>query len=129
MAGCATVDTNTFLYIYLNKIDIFQLLYEKGIFKVVIPSSVLEELRKLERKLKGREKIAASFALKIVTEKCNIVDFETDDVDSSLLSVAEEYGCVLVTSDRLLIKRARDRKIETAFLRERKKLEFSSDYN
>lgn len=124
---CATVDTNTLLYIYLNKVDVFQLLSERGIFKVVIPSSVVEELKRLEQKLKGKEKIAASFALKIATEKCNIVDFDSEDVDSSLLSVAEEYGCILVTSDRLLIKRAREKKIETAFLRERKKLEFSSD--
>jgi hypothetical protein len=126
---CATVDTNSLLYIYLDKVDVFDLLKKEGFNKFILPAKIVEELKKLKKKLKGKEKIAASFALELVADQCKIVDIKAEDADTALLLVAEKFGCLLVTSDKILLKRAKNRGVETAYIRERSKLEFSSGYS
>lgn len=89
---------------------------------------VLDELKKLQDKLSGEEKIAASFALNLVEEKCEVANVQAESADDSLISLAEEYNCTLVSSDKELIKKAKTRSVETAYLREMKKIEFNSGY-
>lgn len=126
--NCAVIDTNTLLYIYLNKVDVFELLEKKGFSRFIIPLMVLNELKHLQNKLNGEEKIAASFALSLVEDKCEIVDIPAESADDSLISLAVEYKCTLVSSDKELIKKAKQRSVETAYLREMKKIEFESGY-
>jgi rRNA-processing protein FCF1 len=126
---CATIDTNTFIYAYLNKIDLFLLLEEAGIRKMLIPSKLVEELGNLESKLRGEEKRAVKFTKVLIREKCRIVDVNASDVDSALLKLAKSYDCVLITSDRVLGERAKKEGVEIAFIRSKRKIEFSSGYN
>ncbi|MFP3909797.1 MAG: PIN domain-containing protein [Halobacteriota archaeon] len=126
--NCAAIDTNTLLYIYLHKVDVFELLEKKGFNRFLIPGMVLDELKKLQDKLSGEEKIAASFALNLVEEKCEVANVQAESADDSLISLAEEYNCTLVSSDKELIKKAKTRSVETAYLREMKKIEFNSGY-
>lgn len=126
---CATIDTNTFVYAYLNKIDLFYLLEEAGIRKVLIPSKLIEELDNLESRLRGKEKRAVRFTKALVKEKCRIVDVDAPDADSALLKLAKSFNCVLITSDRVLGERAKKECVEIAFIRSKRKVEFSSGYN
>lgn len=121
---CAVVDTNILMYVYLNKIDIFELLFSEGYVEVFIPSAVVDELKKLNENSKGKNKIAANFALKLV-EKCEI-EPTTEKGDDAVLQTALRKKCLLVTSDRELIKRAVEKGVETAYIREKRKLEFRS---
>ncbi|MFO7966732.1 MAG: PIN domain-containing protein [Archaeoglobaceae archaeon] len=126
--NCAAIDTNILLYIYLNKVDVFELLEEKGFSRLLIPKMVWEELKKLQNKLSGEEKIAAGFALELVEDRCEVVDIHAENTDDSLVNLAQEYGCILVSSDKELINKAKTKKVETAYLREMKKIEFNSGY-
>jgi hypothetical protein len=125
MVNCALLDTNILMYIYLNRVDVVGLLEMHG-FRIIIPSKIVDELEKLESVSKSKEKIAARFALELVKKKCEVVEIEATDGDAALLLAAEKHGCLLVTSDKMLIKKAKSRGIETADLREMRKLEFSS---
>ncbi len=126
--SCAAIDTNTLLYIYLNKVDVFGLLEKNGFTQLLIPRMVLNELKKLQNELSGEEKIAASFALNLVEDKCEVVDIQAESADSSLIALAEKHNCTLVSSDKELITKAKKRSVETAYLREMKKIEFNSGY-
>lgn len=126
--NCAAIDTNTLLYIYLNKVDIFELLEKKGFNRFIIPQMVLDELERLQDNLSGEEKIAASVALNLVDEKCEVINVQAESADDSLITLAEQYNCTLVSSDKGLIKKAKLRSVETAYLREMKKIEFNSGY-
>jgi len=125
---CATIDTNTFIYAYLNKIDIFDLLEAAGIRNILIPSKLIDELKILENRLSGNERIAVRFAINLVKTKCRIVEVNATDVDASLLHLAKDSGCVLITSDRDLIDRAASMGVETAYIRSKRKLEFRTGY-
>lgn len=124
----AAVDTNTLLYIYLNKVDVFELLENKGYNRFLVPEMVFNELKKLQNKLTGEEKIAANFALKLAEDKCEVVNMPAESADDALIFLAKEYECTLVSSDKELIKKAKSRSVETAYLREMKKIEFNSGY-
>lgn len=126
--NCAAIDTNTLLYIYLNKVDVFELLEKRGFSRFIVPNMVFGELKRLQNKLSGEEKVAANFALDLVEDKCEVVDIEAENADDSLISLAEQYNCILVSSDKELIKKAKQRSVETAYLREMKKIEFNSGY-
>jgi len=121
---CAVVDTNILMYVYLNKFDIFDLLLSEGYVKVVVPSAVVDELKRLNEVSRGKNRIAAGFALKLI-ERCDIVN-TTEKGDDAILETAIKLNCLLVTSDRELIRRAVERGVDTAYLREKKKLEFMS---
>lgn len=128
LMNCAAIDTNTLLYIYLNKVDVFELLENRGYSRFLIPEMVLKELEQLQNKLTGEEKIAANFALNLVEDRCEVVNMPAESADDALIFLAEEYECTLVSSDKELIKKAKSRSVETAYLREMKKIEFNSGY-
>ncbi len=114
---CAVIDTNVLLYIYLNRADVISQLRDEGFRQVVVTESVIEELKKLERSLKGKERTAARFALKLV-ESCGFHVVSTSSRgDASLIEAAERLGCMLVTNDRSLKKRAKAKKIPTGYLK------------
>ena len=119
---CAVIDTNILMYIYLNRADVISQLRDHGIGRFIITESVSSELQKLERSLKGRERIAARFARKLIhTAGFEIVETESRG-DSSLLEAAEKFGCVLITNDKILKKKARARKIPLGYLKGDRKL-------
>jgi len=126
--SCATIDSNTFIYAYLNKIDIFDLLEEAGIREILIPSKLIEEFERLENKLSGKERNAIIFAKEIVKKRCRTVEVDACDADTALLIVAKSFDCVLVTSDKALIEKAEKEGVEIAFIRSARKIEFKSGY-
>ena len=113
----AVIDTNVLMYIYLNKVDVISQLRDYGICKFVITESVLGELEKLERNLRGREKIAARFARRLIED----IGFEIVETkatgDSSLIEAAERLRCAIITNDKMLKKRAKAKKIPLGYLK------------
>ncbi|MGC9516923.1 MAG: PIN domain-containing protein [Methanomicrobiales archaeon] len=91
-------------------------------YKLMVPSFVIDELKKIKSRSKGKNLIAASVALKIASSKpveiFNAKLHKNESVDDALLRVAD----VLCTNDRELRKRARSSNIPVIYLRQRKYL-------
>jgi len=117
---CAVLDTNVLMYIFTEKVDVFAQLKELGFSRFIVPSKVVEELRNLSVSLTGKERQAAKFALSLVERFCEVVKLEAVGTDIALLETARRFGCVLITNDKLLKKRAKREGIPIGYLREMK---------
>ncbi|MCX8172427.1 MAG: PIN domain-containing protein [Archaeoglobaceae archaeon] len=89
-------DTNALIYAIKNKVDLSN-------FKLVIPKTVLDELRDLEKSLSGEERGIIRIALKLV-EKAEI--FDSKKGDEGVLELAKKLGLGIITNDKELRKRA-----------------------
>ncbi|WP_202319039.1 type II toxin-antitoxin system VapC family toxin [Archaeoglobus neptunius] len=116
----AILDTNILMYVFLNRVDVITQLREEGFTRFAVTSSVLKELEKLEKSLKGKERRAAKFARKLV-ESFEVIETQTTG-DSSLLEGAEKHGYVLITNDKELKKKARARSIPVGYLKKNRRV-------
>jgi len=105
------LDTNALLMQFEFKIDLEDELSRLlGAYEILIPSSVLNELKNLKDK---NARSALEFALKyrvIETEKKG---------DESILAMAKELNAVVVTNDRELRKRLKDNGLRVIYLRQK----------
>uniref|UniRef100_A0A7J3M174 Ribonuclease VapC n=1 Tax=Archaeoglobus fulgidus TaxID=2234 RepID=A0A7J3M174_ARCFL len=106
-SNCVVFDTNALIYAVKNKVDLSE-------FKIVLPKVVIDELKSLEKRLSGEDKIAVRVALKIV-EKAEIVESESGDV--GILEVARKMRSPIVTNDKELRKKAEKLGIPTAYVK------------
>lgn len=114
----AVIDTNVLIYAFINRVDIFGQLRDLGFVRFLIPSSVLDELKKLAENLKGAERRAALFAIRTIEEKkLEVVDTEKSR-DEALIEVAEKEKAILITNDKDLKRIAINKKIPIGTLRE-----------
>ncbi|MEM1578242.1 MAG: PIN domain-containing protein [Archaeoglobaceae archaeon] len=90
-------DTNALIYAVKNRFDLSE-------FKIIVPKTVVEELRKLESELSGDEKTAVKVALRLI-ESAKV--FESGKGDEGILEVAKRTGCRIITNDKELRKRAK----------------------
>lgn len=81
-----------------------------GECEVIVPSSVLGELRKLEATTKGA-KAALSLA-----QKYTIIEVEGSG-DASLISLASDRNGIVVTNDKVLIDELKQSRIPVIYLR------------
>ncbi len=92
-------------------------------YKLIVPSFIIEELKNIKKRSKGKEKIAASVALEIVkSPEIDIIDVNlkrNEHVDDALLRISS----VLCTNDIKLKKRARNKGINVIYLRGKKYLD------
>ena len=115
------IDTNFFMVPFQFNVDIITEL-EKLLpsYKLTTPSFVINELKGLKRNNKGKIRLNANLALKLAnSSKIEIKDIsllENETVDDALLRVSE----VLATNDIELKKRAKDKGITVAYLRQKK---------
>ncbi|RAP50124.1 MAG: hypothetical protein BZ136_02040 [Methanosphaera sp. rholeuAM74] len=93
-------------------------------YELVIPSIVIDELDKLARKAKGKDKITARIVSKLAEKSPFRVEKieKADHVDNILLDYCE-CGDVLCTNDRRLRQRARKKGITVIYLRQYRYLE------
>jgi rRNA-processing protein FCF1 len=105
------LDTNALLTQFEFKIDLEdELTNLLGTYEILIPSSVLNELKNLKNK---DARSALDFALKykvIETEKKG---------DESIFAMAKELNAVVVTNDRVLRKRLKDNDLKVIYLRQK----------
>ena len=115
------IDTNFFMVPFQFNVDIITEL-EKVLpsYKLTTPSFVINELKGLKKNNKGKTRLNANLALKLAnSSKIEIKDIsllENETVDDALLRVSE----VLATNDIELKKRAKDKGITVAYLRQKK---------
>jgi len=91
-------------------------------YAFVVPSFVIHELENIKKRSKGKARIAASVALKLIeSSDIQVVAADLKDrerVDDALLRISK----VLCTNDRELQKRARNKGITVVYLRQKKYL-------
>ncbi len=91
-------------------------------YQLYIPSPVMYELEKIKKRSKGKNKIAASIALKIAKSppfKVKELELSKGEmVDDALLRISK----VLCTNDRELKIKARKKGITVVYLRQRRYL-------
>ena len=115
------IDTNFFMVPFQFNVDIITEL-EKILpsYKLTTPSFVINELKGLKNNNKGKTRLNANLALKLAnSSKIEIKDIsllENETVDDALLRVSE----VLATNDIELKKRAKDKGITVAYLRQKR---------
>ena len=115
------IDTNFFMVPFQFNVDIITELENKlPSYKLTTPSFVINELKGLKNNNKGKIRLNANLALKLAnSSKVEIKDIsllENETVDDALLRVSE----VLATNDIELKKRAKDKGITVAYLRQKK---------
>ena len=115
------IDTNFFMVPFQFNVDIINELEKKlPSYKLTTPSFVINELKGLKRNNKGKIRLNANLALKLAnSSKIEIKDIsllENETVDDALLRVSE----VLATNDIELKKRAKDKGITVAYLRQKR---------
>ena len=115
------IDTNFFMVPFQFNVDIItELENTLPSYKLTTPSFVINELKGLKKNSKGKIRLNANLALKLAnSSKVEIKDIsllENETVDDALLRVSE----VLATNDIELKKRAKDKGITVAYLRQKK---------
>ena len=115
------LDTNALLIPFKFKIDLEgELLRLLGACEILVPSSVLDELKIIRVKhAKAAQKLAERFRV-ITTLKKG---------DESVLSLAKEMNAVVVTNDRELRKALKQSGIKVVFLRNKSYLDMESSVN
>ncbi|MBO7719142.1 MAG: twitching motility protein PilT [Methanosphaera sp.] len=93
-------------------------------YELIVPSLVLDELDKLKRYSKGKNKLAASIALQVAkSDVFRVVQIDkTEHVDNLLLKYCTTDD-VLCTNDRDLRRKARQLGISVVYLRQHRYLE------
>jgi uncharacterized protein len=94
--------------------------------KLLVPTAVVKELSRIKNRSKGKNRIAASIALKIATSSpIEVLEMEQqkgESVDDSLLRLSKKSR-LLCTNDRELRIKAREKNINVIFLRQRRYLD------
>lgn len=113
----AVLDANILIYSFLNKTDVVSQLREDG-FRILVPSSVVREIENLSNKN------IINF-LKFLTEKKLVEVVENDKKrDEALIELAEKFNGYIITNDKNLRMRARERGIATGYLKEGKIIKY-----
>jgi uncharacterized protein len=100
--------------------------------RLLVPTAVLKELSRIKNRTKGKNKTAASIAIKIATSPPIVVlemeQKKGESVDDSLLRLSEKSR-LLCTNDRELRLKAREKDINVIFLRQRSYLDVDGHLN
>lgn len=121
------IDTNFWLIPQRYGIDIFseieRLIPES--YEIVVSESVIEELKKIQKTGKGKDKVAAKIGLSLIEKKIRDIIPERDAVDSLILKISEkEKYLVVCTNDKELRKKLRSSNVKTIGMKKKGKLGF-----
>lgn len=103
------LDANMLIYSIKYKLDLESELERicDFMFEIALPSQVLDELKQLSTKGRGKDKEAATLAFAIA-KKFSVKKVAAKNADEALFKLAE--GNVLATMDRALRKRFKNEK-------------------
>ncbi len=91
-----------------------------GRFHILVPSPIIEELKFLSEQGKGKKRLNAKAALKLI-KRYEIAD-EKGTGDDSVLLLAQKLNGVVVTNDRELRKKVKKSSLQTIYLRGKNRL-------
>lgn len=121
MAVKVILDTNALLMPFQFGLNLDKELERLlGACEILVPSSVLDELDKLEPKklAKSAKALASKFKLLKTKEKG----------DKAIISTAKKLNCAVVTNDKELIKTLKELKLPVIYLRSRTHLVLSGRF-
>ena len=118
------LDTNFLLIPYQFKVDIFTQIDKISTFKyeIFILDKTLEELKKIVREQKGKNKDAAKIALKLISIK-NVGVMKTKshkNTDDVILDIASKEGYIVATQDKDLKRKLINHNVSVIVLRQKK---------
>ncbi len=119
------VDTNGFMVQAQFGVDIMDELGRLGYDECIVPSAVLDELKMLEKKARGRDKLAVAVAMALA-KRCKGVEAR-GNADDVIVRLAKELDADVFTNDSELKKRLKAQGTKTVYMRSKHKLE--TDYS
>lgn len=117
------IDTNGLMIPAQFGIDIFDELQRLGYNEFIVPSAVVNELKKLIIRYRGEQKSASQVALSLCG-RCNVVE-KAGVADDVIVELASELGLPVLTNDIGLQNRLRRNNIPIIRLRQKNRLEQS----
>jgi rRNA-processing protein FCF1 len=121
-------DSSAILMLFEYSINLEQELTKiLGRYEIVVPLRIIEELKVLSEKGKGKKKKLAKPALKLV-ENYKIVKDASETADDAVLSIAKKLNGIVFSNDKELKIRAKKEKIKTIFMRNKNYLMISEDF-
>jgi len=122
------LDSSAILMIFEYSIKLEQeLLRLLGNYEVVVPSKIIEELKFLCEKGRGKQKQYAKPALSLI-KNYKIVINKSEKADDAVLNTAKKLNGIILSNDKELKKRAKKEKIKTIFMRNKKYLMISEEF-
>jgi hypothetical protein len=118
------VDTNGLMVQAQFGVDVIDELGRLGYDECVVPTAVTDELKALQKKVKGADKVALAVA-QALAKQCREIE-APGNADDVILRLAKELGADVFTNDVELRKRLKNEGIKTVFMRSKHKLE--ADY-
>jgi len=122
------LDSSAVLMLFEFSIDLEEELTRLlGRYQIVVPSKIVDELKLLSEKGKGKKKQLAKPALKLV-ENYEIVQDSSRFADDAVLNTAKKHNGIIFSNDKELKRRAKKEKIKTIFLRNKNYLVLSDPF-
>lgn len=121
------LDTNAIFSLFEFSIDLkMELTRLLGAYCIQIPEAVINEIETIQKKGKGKQKRLAKPALEFI-KRYPVYPHETyRSADDALLYEAKKVDAVVVTNDRLLRDRLKEKKVSRIFLRGKQQLIFET---
>ena len=106
------LDSSALMMVFEFNIDIERELDRLiGSYQIFIPRNIVDELSFLSQNGRGKKKQLAKAALKLL-ERYTIVDLDSNlNGDDSVIAAAEKYNGIVITNDRELRRRLKDKGI------------------
>lgn len=120
------LDTNAVLTMFEYSIDLeHELSRLLGSYQILIPKSVQYELHLHAKKGDGRRAQNARAALKLI-QKYRLIPDEDQPVDDNIIQLAQKFQAYVVTNDKELHHRLKEKRINVIFLRGKQTLEIDA---
>ncbi|MDI6888372.1 MAG: PIN domain-containing protein [Methanocellales archaeon] len=114
------LDSNALMIPGQFGVDVFAELERLGYDQFLIPRPVIKELETLQAHAKGKDKIAASVAL-LLMSRCKIIE-SRKEADDAIIQMAKDMNVAVLTNDAVLRKQLKENGITTIYLRQKKRL-------
>jgi len=112
------LDTNAIMMMFEFHVNIDdELTRLLGSYRLFVPERVLKELKTLSSLGKGKQRRLAKASLQLASIYEIYTGFSDLDGDDAVIAAAEESSGIVVTNDRELRKRLREKHIPSIFLR------------
>jgi len=117
------LDSSAILMLFEFSIDLEKELTRLlGICDIIIPKPIIQELEFLSKHGMGERKVKAKAALRVI-KRYKTIEMKEKRGDDSVIEIATKTNGIVVTNDKILKKRLKEKGISTIFLRGKKKLE------
>jgi len=112
------LDTNAIMMMFEFHINIdSELTRLLGSYQIFVPQRVLKELEVLSTKGRGKQRRLAKASLKLIDRYECLPGFTELDGDDAVIAAAEKFSAIVVTNDRELRSRLREKSLRSIFLR------------